>query len=283
MTIPSVDLTATDAPEAIRTACEGVGFFYLKAHGVSRDILQRAREAAERFFSLPLEDKQSVRVDRLHRGYIGFSEARLSPEAEVDFKESFVWGMERIHRGMPLIGPNQWPKDHPWLREALEPYFEAVLSSGARLLRVVALALELPETYFVEKYEDPLARGSIIHYPPAERRFGTSAHSDYGFLTLLWQDDVGGLQVEVEKDRWLPVPPRSDAFVVNVGDLLALWTRGRFGSTMHRVVTHPSRHRYSMAVFFDPDHDTFVEPAGMTCGDYILSRFNDVFAYRAKP
>lgn len=283
--IPTVELHSPDAPARIRRAAEAIGFFYLTGHGVPRRVVEAARDAARRFFDLSPTVKNAVRVDELHRGYVAFEEARLSPNAETDLKESFVWGVDRARDPLrPLVGPNRWPDGFRELEAALEAYFEAVLRSGAHLLRSFALALDLPETFFVERYREPLARGSIIHYPPepSGRRLGTSAHTDYGGLTFVAQDDVGGLQVETRSGSWIDVPPLTDPFVVNIGDLMALWTDGRFRSTRHRVRSHETRHRYSMAVFFDPSYDTVIEGSGtvVTCGEYVHRRFDDVFSYR---
>ncbi len=283
--IPEVDLDSKQAPARIRSASEEIGFFYLRGHGVSDRVVECARAAARDFFALSLTEKSAVSVDDLHRGYLGFEQAHLSPEAETDVKESFVWGVDRSRDSLrPLVGPNQWPRGFPGLRAALEPYFHAVLESGTRLLVSFALALDLPEDYFVERYREPLARGSAIHYPPepSGHSLGSSAHTDYGGLTLVAQDDVGGLQVETAAGRWTDVPPLPGHFVINIGDLMALWTDGRFRSTRHRVLSPTSRHRYTMATFFDPSYDTVIEAGGTTliCGDYVRGRFDDVFAYR---
>jgi isopenicillin N synthase-like dioxygenase len=124
-------------------------------------------------------------------------------------------------------------------------------------------------------------------------QFGTSAHTDYGCVTLLWQDSVGGLEVRNKAGQWIPAPPVPGSFVINLGDFMARWTNDRYASTPHRVVNRSGRERFSMPVFLDPDHDTLVQclpscqgpdnppryPA-TTCGTYIQSRFDDVFAYR---
>jgi isopenicillin N synthase-like dioxygenase len=283
--IPRVELDSRDAPARIRSAAVAIGFFQLVGHGVPGAMVEAARAAARSFFSLPPAVKNGARVDDLHRGYVGPEQARLSPDADTDFKESFVWGMDRPRDPLrPLVGRNRWPEACPELEAALEPWFKAVLRAGARLLQPFALALEMPEAYFLERYREPLARGSVLHYPPdsSRLRLGTSAHTDYGGLTFVAQDDVGGLQVETPSGHWVDVPPLTDALVVNVGDLMALWTDGRFRSTRHRVRSPRDRDRYSMAVFYDPSYDTVIEGSGtrVVCGEYIQRRFDDVFSYR---
>jgi len=280
--IPIVELSSESAPEQIRSACEEVGFFYLRDHGIPDAVRDRALAEAKSFFDLPDVAKRKASVDARHRGYVGMGEAILSDDADADFKESFIWSIERdVDERRPLEGPNRWPDARPELVQALTDYLDAVMASGTKLLRAFAVGLAQPTEYYESRYRRALARGSIIHYPPSTaRRFGTSQHTDYGCITLLWQDEVGGLQIEDPSGQWIDATPIPGTLVVNIGDLMTRWTGGRFRSTKHRVSSHPSRHRYSMAVFFDPDWDTDVD--GMTCGEYILSRFDDVFAYRSR-
>lgn len=282
--IPIIELSSENAPEQIRAACEEVGFFYLRDHGIPEAVRDGALAEAKRFFTLPDAEKRKVSVDARHRGYVGMGEAILSNDADADFKESFIWSIERdVDETRPLEGPNQWPAGRPGLAGALSGYLDAVTAAGMKLLRSFAVGLGLDEDFYESRYRRALARGSIIHYPPSmstARRFGTSPHTDYGCITLLWQDDVGGLQVQGPTGQWIDADPIPGTLVVNIGDLMTRWTGGRFRSTNHRVSSHPSRDRYSMAVFFDPDWDTDID--GIRCGEYILSRFDDVFAYRSR-
>lgn len=281
-----------------------VGFFYVRHHGVSPELIDAVLAAARRFFALPDERKLDIRVNWLHRGFVNMGQAVLSKGARADLKESFVWGLELpehdpdVRAGKALMGPNRWPEGVPELRSAIEPYFRAVQACGLTLLRAFAVALDLPESFFTERYRKPLARGAVIHYPPLppampDDQFGTSAHTDYGCVTLLWQDSMGGLEVRNKVGQWIPVPPIPGTFVINLGDFMGRWTNDRYASTPHRVVNRSGRERFSMPVFFDPDHETLVEclPSCQgpdnpprypvtTCGAYIKSRFDDVFVYR---
>ena len=281
--IPAIDLGSAKLADQIRAARRGLGFFYVKEHGVPDSVRRVALDAARAFFALSGEEKIRVAADARHRGYVAMGEATLSESADTDFKESFVWGPERdLDDGRPLEGPNQWPARTPELGHALTAYLEAVTAAGMKLLAGLAESIDLPSDFYTKHFDRPLARGSVIHYPPsATHRFGTSAHTDYGCVTLLWQDDVGGLQVEALSGEWVDVAPVPGTLVVNIGDLMARWTNGRFRSTKHRVLSHASRDRYSMAVFFDANYDTVVD--GVVCGEYVKSRFDDVFAYRARP
>jgi len=186
------------------------------------------------------------------------------------------------------------------LQPALYAYFTELGHCGADLLRVVALSLGLDENFFAAKYAKPLQRTQIIYYPPQPPQppadqFGVAPHTDYGCITLLWQDDNGGLQVRSLASRsWIDARPVAGSFVVNVGDLLARWTNDRFRSTVHRVVNLSGRARHSIATFYDPDFSTLVDPAELDdgaaparyapvrAGEYILGRFDQSFGYRKK-
>jgi isopenicillin N synthase-like dioxygenase len=147
----------------------------------------------------------------------------------------------------------------------------------------------------VRTIDRPISRGSILYYPPqppdmGTDQFGVSSHTDYGCLTLLYQDSTGGLQVQDSGGTWLTAHPIEGTFVVNVGDLLARWTNDRFRSTPHRVVNRSGHARYSTALFIDPNADTLIEPvvragelaryAPVTCAAYLRSRLDASFAYR---
>jgi isopenicillin N synthase-like dioxygenase len=311
--VPVVDLgpLADGGPGGVREVAAQigrhateVGFFYVRNHSVPDALIGDLLAAGRRFFALSQAQKLRIRVDQRHRGYVNPGEAILSSRAKPDYKESFVWGLELpaddpdVVAGKALMGPNQWHDDVPELRDAVERYFKAIMQCGLRLLRAFAVSLDLPEAFFVERYRKPLARGAVIHYPPQPEsmgadQFGTSPHTDYGCVTLLWQDAVGGLEVRNKLGQWIPAPPIPGTFVVNLGDFMARWTNDRFASTPHRVVNRSRLERYSIPVFLDPDYDSVVEclpscqgpgdppryPA-TTCGDYIKGRFDDVFVYR---
>jgi isopenicillin N synthase-like dioxygenase len=312
--IPVLDLArAQNNPQAERTlaselrqAAIDVGFFYIVGHGVSQTIIDDVFAVASQFFDRPLECKQSVAVDQLHRGFLAVGGAKMSDKAKPDLKESFLFGVDLpptdpdVAAGKPLMGPNRWPADLPQMQLAVDRYTSAVRACGANLLRLFALALELPADHFVPLFAKPLARGSLIYYPPqppsrGPDQFGVSAHADYGALTFVCQGDVGGLEVHNRAGAWIEAPPLAGSFIVNIGDLMARWTNDVFVSTPHRVVNKSGRARYSIAYFFDPHIDTVIEaipscvPPGTaprypqtTCGEHILGRFKDAFAYRTK-
>ena len=271
--VPVVDLRSNPAAAAaaLHRAATEVGFFYVIGHDVPNSVIEAAYAASRAFFALPAAVKRSVQIDRRHRGFIEIGEAKMHEAAKPDLKESFIFGLELpesdpdVVAGKPLMGPNQWPERNlPELRPVLTAYYDAVGGLGQRILALMAIALDLPAAFFAERYRKPLARGSIIYYPPqppdmSDPRYGVSAHTDYGCITLLSQDMNGGLEVRNRAGEWIAAPPRADAFIINIGDLLARWTNDRYASTPHRVVNRSGRARYSIALFYDPDVDTPIE------------------------
>ena len=288
----------------IRAACETVGFFYVRDHGVPLETIETARSACLEFYRRPLEEKLRAGVNEMHRGFVPMGQTVLSDGALTDHKESFTMGLDLprddpdVVAGRPLMGPNVFPDDMPHMRDAMVACRDAVAACAARLLRAIALALSLPTDFFEAMYDKPLVRLSANYYPPLppdapSNQFGTSPHTDYGVITLLWQDDRGGLELRHRSGSWHPATPKPGTFVVNIGDLLARWTNDRFVSTAHRVRNLSGLERLSLACFYDPHPDTVVEciescrePGTAprypvtTCGEYIRSRFDAVFAYR---
>ncbi len=289
---------------AIRRAATEIGFFYIADHGIAPERIAATHAIAKSFFALPLAEKRKVEINSRHRGFLKLGEAVMHGAKRPDLKESFIFGLDLpeddpdVREGKLLMGPNIWPPALPEMKQVLDAYYAAVVGCGEQLLRAVAVALDKPEGFFLAKFRKPLARGSIIYYPPqppdaATEQFGVSPHSDYGCLTLLWQDDNGGLQVLGKEGGWIDAPPIPDTFVINIGDLLARWTNDLFASTGHRVINRSGRERYSIALFYDPHFDTAIEVldtccapgtapryAPTTCGAYILERFGGAFLYR---
>lgn len=299
------DAAATrSAAAAISQACSTVGFLYLSGHGVPEAVIDRARAEARDFFALPLEQKRQVAVNARHRGFNALGDALMYEAKRPDHKEFYSMGLELpaddpdVVAGEPLRGPNNWPADRPGFRAALTDYYDAMGACGAHLLRCVAISLGVAEDFFVDRYRKRLQRTQIIYYPPqapelGPEQFGVAPHSDFGCITLLWQDDNGGLEVlERSTRRWIDARPIPGTLVVNVGDLLARWTNDRYSSTPHRVVNRSGRARYSIATFYDPDFKAVVDPRQLgaapadcryepvAAGTHILGRIERSFGYR---
>lgn len=281
----------------IREACERIGFFYALDHGVADATIGDVFEQAKRFFDQPLDFKQRYRVNAQQNGYRRSGSVHIPGNAP-DVKEVFDIGIDLapddpdVVAGKPLHGPNPWP-DQAGFREALLKYFDEVQGLGRHLLAPFALALDLPEDYFVPFHEDSFTTMRVMRYPPTpagERQFGTAPHSDFGTITLLAQDEHGGLQLHTREGEWISAPAVPGAFVVNIGDLMACWTNDRFTSTLHRVVNTGECDRYSIPMFYNPGFDTVAEClpscqgpdnppkyAPIHFGDYVAGIFEQIF------
>ena len=258
----------------IGAACRNIGFFYVTNHGVPDTLLAQTFAEARRFFGQPDDIKARIAIENspCHRGYFAMGGENLDPAKQTeagDFKEGLKIGrhLEPDHplvkAGIPLHGPNQWPDGLPGWREAMQAYFDALCDLGHDIMRAFALALALPEDFFDDKLTLPMATVGPLHYPPqtgpvTEARIGAGAHTDFGCLTILAQDPVGGLQVRNSAGQWIDAPYIEGSFVVNIGDMMARWTNDLFASTKHRVINVSQRDRYSIPFFYDPNHDAEV-------------------------
>ena len=266
------------AGEALGAACRAWGFFYVEGHGVDPALEARLTVLCAAFFALPLEVKLRIRMElggRAWRGYFPVGAELTS--GRPDRKEGLYFGSELaashplVRAGTPMHGPNLFP-DLPAFRETVLAYTAAMTRLGHALVEGLALGLGLAPTYFAERYTaDPLTLFRVFHYPaerqPAERQpgpegWGVGEHTDYGLLTILRQDAVGGLEVRA-RAAWLPAPPIPGTYVCNLGDMLDRMTGGFYRSTPHRVRSHPSRDRLSFPFFFDPNYFAEVHPIGL--------------------
>jgi isopenicillin N synthase-like dioxygenase len=254
--------------DQLRAACLDKGFFYIREHSIPEDLIAGAFDATRRFFDLPLASK--LAVDKANsfcnRGYEHLRGQTLEPGALPDLKEGYYCGNElpmddpRVVARKFNHGPNQWPQLDGF-RESMEPYIAHMMRLSRLLMQGLALSLELDENYFGQFCSDAMATLRLLHYPPqpanpdpAEK--GCGAHTDFGGITLLAQDRIGGLQVWDTQLGWIHAPPLPGTFVVNLGDMIARWTNDRYRSTLHRVVNLSGRERYSIPYFFsgNPDH-----------------------------
>ena len=266
MSVACIDLSAEgDAQLALRidSALREHGFLAITGHGVPQAVTAAMFEQSRRFFALPDEAKQRWHVDKwpIKRGFDPIGWQSLDVGQPPDVKESF-------YLGNTGLGPNQWPDEAlvPAFRAACEAYAQSMERLARRLMGLFALALGLPSDAFAGFMHDPTCTTRLLHYPPqpvaaAPGQIGCGAHTDWGALTLLAQDDAGGLQVQRADGRWLDVEPMPQALVVNTGDMMQRWTNDRWRSTMHRVINQRSgRDRWSIAYFFDLDGEASIEP-----------------------
>ncbi|MGH9940111.1 MAG: isopenicillin N synthase family dioxygenase [Blastocatellia bacterium] len=259
----------------IGRACRECGFFYIIGHDVDEDLQQRLERLSRQFFAQDVETKMEIRMARGGRAWRGyFPVGGELTSGQPDLKEGVYFGAElgddhpMALAGVPMHGPNLFPSNIPEFREAVLEYIAAMTGLGHALMRGIALSLGLDESYFAERYTgDPLILFRIFNYPAppttattaAATGWGVGEHTDYGLLTILKQDESGGLQVK-SQSRWIEAHPVPGSFVCNIGDMLDRLTSGLYRSTPHRVRNMSGRDRLSFPFFFDPNFNAEVEP-----------------------
>jgi len=258
------------AAAQIEAACRDRGFFYVTGHGVAASLLAELADASAEFFALPPADKLEIAMERGGRAWRGYFPvgAELT-SGRPDLKEGLYFGTElpdddpRVRAGLPLHGRNLFPRQVPRLRTLVLAYLAALTTAGQAVLAGVALSLGLDATYFVDGYTtDPTILFRIFHYPPSpanDDSWGVGEHTDYGLLTLLAQDDSGGLQVAAP-EGWIDAPPIPGTLVCNIGDMLDRLTGGWYKSTPHRVRNRSGHGRLSFPFFLDPGFAADVPP-----------------------
>ena len=296
--------------ERLGRACRESGFFYVVGHGVEEGLQLRLRELSREFFAQDVDAKLRIRMalgGRAWRGYFRVGDELTS--GKPDQKEGLYFGTELpadhplVQAGTPMHGPNLFPAEPAGLRGAVLEYMAALTGLGHRLMAGLALSLGLEESYFADRYTgEPLTLFRIFNYPPPSdpALWGVGEHTDYGLLTILLQDDAGGLEVR-SRSGWVAAPPVPGSFVCNIGDMLDRMTQGVFRSTPHRVRNPAPRDRLSFPFFFDPNFFARVQPIDLpgvevppddqderwdhanihafqgTYGEYLLSKVGKVF------
>jgi isopenicillin N synthase-like dioxygenase len=294
----------------IAKICEEIGFFQIVNHGVDKAQIARMFELGNSFFALPLEDKlaMSMANSRDYRGYLPMKMIGRDQQMKGNLLESFHVWHERtaddpdVMAAKPLHSPNLWPSALPGMREETLAYTQTVTHLACDMIRIIALGLDLPEDTFLRWFDRPISLLRFLHYPPQDamsdaERFGTRPHTDNGVFTLLAQDDTGGLEIMDRDGTWIPVPPVADSFVINLGEMMKVWSNGRFLATPHRVINRFGKERYSLPFFLNPSFDTVITPildtraasvapafhttvdpdAHDTCGDILLRLYKRIW------
>jgi isopenicillin N synthase-like dioxygenase len=249
---------------ALREALEDYGFCYLANHGVTAAVLDELFARSRAFFSMPLAAKETAlpREPGSTRGYGGVASQALDESQPGDLKEVFQAGPESVDGRA-----NTWPTDVPGFREAVLGFHAAASAACSQLMRAIAVSLGLPEGYFEPYYDRSDSTARLLHYPPlvdapAPGQLRAGAHTDFGGINLLFQDDEGGLEIQAPDGTWIPAPALPGTGIVNTGDLIERWTNGQFRSSPHRVVNPEgaaaARDRYSAVLFHSPNRDALI-------------------------
>ncbi|MCT4610006.1 MAG: isopenicillin N synthase family oxygenase [Pelagimonas sp.] len=276
--IPVLDLApltaggdTTALASAFARAYGETGFGYIINHGIDPKLRAAVFEASKQFHALPLAAKTAISLNKTHRGYIAINTSTdvnsdLAEVTKPNQSASFMMMREDevADPDVYLSGPNQWP-DLAGFRAACEAYAQAMTGLGQNLMGLALDAIGVTDRSILAAFETPTLWLRLLHYPsqspqsPADL-YGSAPHKDFGCLTLLAQDDVGGLQVQTPAGNWVDAPPVEDAFIVNVGDMLHILSNGRLLSTPHRVINTSGRERFSVPFFFDPHVSTRIAP-----------------------
>ena len=293
--------------QQIFQACHTVGFLYLKNHGISQQAIAQTFAAMHTFFDLPLSEKQQVAwsSENSNRGYVGIERERLDESKPGDLKEAFNVGREagcasaaEIEEDL-VLKANCWPEGQLAFRQSVSEFFEACTTSAQRVFQAFAIALSMPPSHIADYHRTHGYTLRLLHYPPLKAnpkagQIRAGAHSDYGSLTLLFQDGVGGLEVLSAEGNWIAAPAIPNAVLINTGDLLQRWSNDVFRSTKHRVALplgkEAARDRYSIAFFCQPDananivclptcqsQDNPPKYPPVTSGDYLMSRLKATY------
>ena len=276
----------------IYDAAHNLGFLYLKNFGMPEDLLEATFSTSSLFFNS--DEKTLVPFKAtLNHGYTAIKGEALDPNKPADLKETFT---SRNLTNIPS-GPNYWPNHQ--FETLMRNFYERVRCIASDVMGAFAIALNLPEDFFEDKHTGLTQTLRLLHYPPVKNvskgQLGAGAHTDYGTITLLFQDSEGGLQVQDLDGNWIDAPPIPGTVVVNTGDLISRWSNDFFKSTPHRVVPRPAamkNGRLSIAFFSDPDPEVIIKtfprcitPENphkyntITAGEHIQQR---IFASQAK-
>jgi isopenicillin N synthase-like dioxygenase len=296
--LSSDPVAAQSAADNLGRAAREVGFCYISGHGIPPSVFADVLEASSRFFAQPIEEKMKVYIgkSRNHRGYVPEGEEVFATGSK-DRKEAFDLAIDLppddpdYVRGNPMLGPNQWPELANF-RTPVMTYYDAVFSVGRTLMGGFARALGEAPDFFDVYLRKPPSQLRLIHYPynpTAGQAMGIGSHTDYECLTLL-SSTAPGLEVLNSAGQWIDAPPVPGALVINIGDMMEIWTNGEFVATSHRV-RPVKEERYSFPLFFAVDYDTEVRPLdrfvsgerpprqGLTAGEHLFAQTAQSFSY----
>ena len=296
--IPELDMGPYLAGEAgarealaakLRHIQENIGFMVAVNHGFPWKLFERTVEKLKLFFAKPAEEKLKYKISEKSVGYLPpkstvYASSVINENTKLDLNETLNLALERpadhpsIKAGLRLVGPNPWPDDIEGFRETIVEYQQEMVKLGRKLITLYALALDKPADFFDPYFTDPLMWSRNAHYPlmeAEENQFGIAPHCDHSFLSMLPTSDVPGLQILTTEGNWLDAPYVEGDILINTGEYLNRWSNGRFMPTPHRVLP-PTKDRYSIATFFNPNHDTLAVPLDTCCGPDNPAQFDPI-------
>lgn len=254
-------------------ACRHTGFFYVRNSGVNPLLIKRLEAVSHEFFSRSIEEKMGIEMKKSGKAWRGyFPVGGELTSGKPDIKEGLYFGEELdsrsplVRASLPLHGSNLFPSQIPEFRNLVIEYIHQLTTLGHHLMRGLSLALGLDEFYFRDQYtKDPFVLFRIFNYPLqsgdsiTREEWGVGEHTDYGLLTILHQDQSGGLEVK-SGGNWIQAEPIENTFICNIGDMLDKATAGIYKSTLHRVRNKSVKSRLSFPFFFDPNYFSRVCP-----------------------
>ena len=254
----------------IRQVFQTVGFGYIVNHGVSYshdDILRMCKE----FFSIDIEAKMALAKrsfvptnGNTYRGYFPVQQGDDSYKEGFEIGQIEQSGGTDLNKKFNLLEANVWPKSHDGLKRSMQNYYQECLALGDKLMRLIALAFDLDVNFFRPYFDHSISTLRFLHYPSrdanGQQLLSCAAHTDSGILTILYQDQSGGLEVLNSAGKWIPAPYVSESYVINLGDLMSRWTGGYLVSTQHRVRAVVGRSRFSVPFFFEPNINSIIAP-----------------------
>ena len=312
--IPVIDISPLvgpqDNPKSLRktakeieNACKNIGFFYVKNHQIPKNHLDAVILVMQEFFNLPEEEKMKIHIGNsdVFRGYTPLGKELTN--AKYDWHECVDFGLdlepnhpEVIARNQ-LLGPNQWPENQPNFRKALESHWDLMILLGRRITEGLAMSLGFDKKKFARFMNKSHSFMRISNYPPYGKDQeenvgdGIGAHIDYGFLTILLQDNIGGLEVKNADNEWVSAPMIPGTFLINIGHMIQRWTNDYYKATVHRVIPPKHETRCSLPFFFEPNFDAIVVPLDTFCsknnpprykpfhfGNYLESKFTTSYS-----
>tara|TARA_B100001059_G_C17818069_1_gene576511 strand:- start:282 stop:1262 length:981 start_codon:yes stop_codon:yes gene_type:complete len=254
-----------------------IGFSYITNHGIDNTVISDVFNASKEFHALPTNEKNKIALNELHRGYIAINTSTdvnsdLAEVKKPNQSESFMMMREAgpddpdVKNRSYLTGPNRWPNKPSKFKERVTKYADEMTKLCDRLTLIIMKSLGVEEIAYDNLFDRPTIWLRLLYYPPQilpdNDLYGSAPHRDFGALTVLAQDQVGGLQVQSPNGEWLDVPELPNSFVVNVGNMLHRLSNGLLISTPHRVINKSGKQRYSCPFFYDPNINAVIKPQG---------------------